>query len=76
MDVAKPSIASTKALYPLKGADRFSKAERGLGGRSVDWEDGASIELDLGADNLRNLAIEQPVVLATNGSGLDCMKRS
>lgn len=52
-------IASTKALYPLKNADLFVKAKRGLGGRSVDWTDGASIELDLGADNLRNLAIEQ-----------------
>lgn len=52
-------IASTKALYPLKNADLFVKAKRGLGGRSVDWADGASVELDLGSDNLRNLAIEQ-----------------
>ena len=52
-------IASTKALHPLKNADLFVKAKRGLGGRSVDWADGASVELDLGADNLRNLAIEQ-----------------
>ena len=55
----QPWIASTKALYPLKNADLFVKAKRGLGGRSVDWTDGAKIELDLGADNLRNLAIEQ-----------------
>ena len=52
-------IESTKALHPLKNADLFVKAKRGLGGRSVDWADGASVELDLGADNLRNLAIEQ-----------------
>ncbi|NQW93138.1 MAG: DUF2442 domain-containing protein, partial [Polaromonas sp.] len=52
-------IASTKALYPLKNADLFAKAKRGVGGRSVDWTDGASVELGLGADNLRNLAIEQ-----------------
>ena len=55
----QPWIASTKALYPLKNADLFVKAKRGLGGRSVDWKDGAKVELDLGADNLRNLAIEQ-----------------
>jgi len=55
----QPWIASTKALYPLKNADLFAKARRGLGGRSVDWVDGASVELDLGADNLRNPAIEQ-----------------
>ena len=52
-------IASAKALWPLKNADLFVKAKRGLGGRSVDWTDGAKVELDLGADNLRNLAIEQ-----------------
>ena len=55
----QPWIGSTKALYPLKNTDMFVKARRGLGGRSVDWTDGASIELDLGADNLRNLAVEQ-----------------
>lgn len=52
-------IASVKALYPLKNADLFAKAKCGLGGRTVDWTDGANVELDLGADNLRNLAIEQ-----------------
>ena len=52
-------IASSKALYPLKNTDLFVKAKRGLDGRSVDWTDGASFELDVGADNLRNLAIEQ-----------------
>ena len=55
----QPWIASTKALYPLKSLDLFVKAKCGPGGRSVDWTDGASIELDLGADNLRNLAVEQ-----------------
>ena len=58
----QPWIASTQALHPLKNAARFAKAKRGLGGRSVDWAgatDGSAIELDLGADNLRNLAIEQ-----------------
>jgi hypothetical protein len=55
----QPWIASTKALHPLKNADLFVKAKRSLGGRSVDWADGANVELDLGADNLRNLAIEQ-----------------
>ena len=55
----QPWISSIKALYPLKNADLFARAKRGLGGRSVDWTDGASVELDLGADNLRNLAVEQ-----------------
>ena len=58
----QPWIASTQALNPLKNADLFAKARLGLGGRSVDWSgdaDGKAIELDLGADNLRNLAIEQ-----------------
>jgi len=52
-------IASTKALHPLKNVALFAKAKRGLGGRTVDWPDSASVELDLGADNLRNLAVEQ-----------------
>lgn len=58
----QPWITSTRALHPLKNAARFAKAKRGLGGRSVDWAGdaaGSAIELDLGADNLRNLAIEQ-----------------
>ena len=55
----QPWIASTKAFYPLKIADLFVKGKRGQGGRLVDWADGVSIELDLSADNLRNLAIEQ-----------------
>lgn len=55
----QPWIASTKLLYLLKSSDLFAKAKRGVGGRTVDWTNGARVELDLGADNLRNLAIEQ-----------------
>lgn len=55
----QPWIASTKALHPLQNSDLFASARLGLGGCTVDWADGASVELDLGADNLRNLAIEQ-----------------
>ena len=58
----QPWIASTAALRPLKNATLFARAKRGLGGRTVDWAGGAggsAIELDLGADNLRNLATEQ-----------------
>ncbi len=49
-------IKSTKALRALKDEALFAKAKLGGHGRSVDWIKG---ELDLGADNLRNLAIEQ-----------------
>ncbi len=49
-------IASTPALRRLKGTALFAKAKVGVEGRSVDW---IQDELDLGADNLRNLAIEQ-----------------
>ena len=52
----RPWIASTPALRALKDAALFAKAKVGVGGRSVDWIRDA---LDLGADNLRNLAIEQ-----------------
>lgn len=58
-------IASTQALNPLNDAALFATARLGLGGRSVDWPaqvsgaDDAAVELDLGADNLRNLAVEQ-----------------
>lgn len=49
-------IKTTKALIALKDRTLFAQAKVGFGGHSVDWiED----ELDLGADNLRNLAIEQ-----------------
>lgn len=48
--------ATTPILHPLKDATLFARARIGFAGRTVEWiED----ELDLGADNLRNLAIEQ-----------------
>ena len=49
-------IATTPTLKALRNAKLFAKAKVGFGGRSVDWIEG---ELDLGSDNLRNLAIEQ-----------------
>lgn len=52
----QPWINTTKALKPLKDPSLFSNATLGLGGRCVEW---IADELDLGADNLRNLAIEQ-----------------
>jgi hypothetical protein len=49
-------VDTTKTLAALKNNTLFAQAKVGFAGRSVDWiED----ELDLGADNLRNLAIEQ-----------------
>ncbi|AVO48647.1 hypothetical protein C6568_04725 [Melaminivora suipulveris] len=49
-------IGSSKVLAPLRDSSLFAQARRGFRGRTVDWiED----ELDLAADNLRNLAIEQ-----------------
>lgn len=49
-------INTTQALAALKDKALFAQAKVGFAGRHVDWiED----ELDLGADNLRNLAIEQ-----------------
>jgi len=49
-------INTTKALTALKDTTLFAQAKVGFGGHGVDWiED----ELDLGADNLRNLAVEQ-----------------
>ena len=49
-------IATTSILLPLKDATLFSQAKIGFAGRSVEW---IADELDLGADNLRNLAVEQ-----------------
>lgn len=49
-------IKSSKALRALKEAARFANAKVGVHGRSVEW---IKDQLDLGADNLRNLAIEQ-----------------
>lgn len=49
-------IATSPILRALKDATLFAQARIGFAGRTVEWiED----ELDLGADNLRNLAIEQ-----------------
>lgn len=49
-------IQTAKALAVLKDGALFAQAKVGSGGWSVAWiED----ELDLGSDNLRNLAIEQ-----------------
>lgn len=49
-------IANTRALAPLKDQALFSRARVGEHGTSVVWIDD---ELDLGADNLRNLSEEQ-----------------
>ncbi|MBS4097692.1 MAG: DUF2442 domain-containing protein [Sulfuricella sp.] len=49
-------IDTTEALHALKNATLFAHARIGFAGRSVDWIEDV---LDLGADNLRNLAIEQ-----------------
>lgn len=49
-------IGTTRALDRLRDAGLFARAKVGFGGRSVEWVED---ELDLGADNLRNLAIEQ-----------------
>jgi len=49
-------IATSRGLARLQDRELFSQARLGLGGWSIEWiED----ELDLGADNLRNLAVEQ-----------------
>ncbi len=49
-------VSDTNALAALKDNALFAKAKLGFFGHRVDWiED----ELDLAADNLRNLAIEQ-----------------
>ncbi len=49
-------IANTNALQALADPALFSRAHVGEWGCSVEW---ITDELDLGADNLRNLAIEQ-----------------
>ena len=49
-------IADTQALRALADPNLFAQARVGEWGRSVEW---ITDELDLGADNLRNLAIEQ-----------------
>ena len=49
-------IRTTSFLAPLNDASLFAQAKVGFAGRSVDWVED---ELDLGADNLRHLAVEQ-----------------
>lgn len=49
-------VTKTKALKPLQDAALFARAKIGAAGGTVEWKAG---ELDLAADNLRNLAVEQ-----------------
>lgn len=49
-------IRTMNSLAPLQDAALFAQAKLGFAGRSVDWIEDA---LDLGADNLRHLAVEQ-----------------
>jgi hypothetical protein len=49
-------IASSSMLQVLVDPALFAKARLGFGARSVDW---IQDEVDLGSDNLRNLAVEQ-----------------
>jgi hypothetical protein len=49
-------IATAHIFQPLKDAALFAQVRIGFAGRAVEW---ITDELDLGADNLRNLAIEQ-----------------
>lgn len=49
-------MASTAVLRGLADPALFAQAHVGFAGRSVDWVED---EVDLGADNLRNLAVEQ-----------------
>jgi len=49
-------IKTSQALSPLKDPELFAKARVGFADASVEW---VQDELDLAADNLRNLAVEQ-----------------
>jgi hypothetical protein len=49
-------VAASNALSALKKPTLFMRAHVGEGGHGVAWVDD---ELELGADNLRNLAVEQ-----------------
>jgi hypothetical protein len=49
-------IHTTQALAPLKDKGLFTQARVGSFGHDVEWIEG---ELELAADNLRNLAVEQ-----------------
>lgn len=49
-------IESSRALSPLQDPELFARARVGFDGMMVEWiED----QVDLAADNLRNLAVEQ-----------------
>jgi hypothetical protein len=49
-------IENSEPLSPLKDKELFAQTRVGFAGAAVEWIEG---ELDLGADNLRNLAVEQ-----------------
>ena len=49
-------ISTSPILHPLEETSLFARARLGFAGRTVEW---IADELDLGADNLRNLAVEQ-----------------
>ena len=49
-------VANTKLFKPLQQAEVFGQARVGDWGTSVVWVDDT---VDMGADNLRNLAVEQ-----------------
>ena len=49
-------IKNSRALAPLEDPELFAKARVGFAKASVEW---IQDELDLAADNLRNLAVEQ-----------------
>lgn len=52
----RPWIETTTTLGTLQNPALFARAQIGFAGCSVEW---IADELDLGADNLRNLAVEQ-----------------
>ena len=49
-------LKTSRALKPLKDERVFMKAKIAAAGRCVEW---SSAQIDLAADNLRNLAVEQ-----------------
>lgn len=49
-------VKESRVLAPLKDETLFMQARVGFQGHQVDWVEG---ELDLAADNLRNLGVEQ-----------------
>lgn len=49
-------VRATASLQPLQDSGVFATAKLGPWGRTVEFGDG---EIDLAADNLRNLAVEQ-----------------